>query len=124
MRFADSIASLSVALITMTLTLTRSSALVTPIKWAPLVALVRGVNRGLAACLSMLIGLQHREKFVPDQLAQYLFLLDSGELDKLLVDGPSQPLTRRSKILGLVLNAAGLTLLVLVINRFETSMQG
>jgi len=70
----------------------------------------------------MFTGLQSLEEFRADHPAQYQRLLDSGELEKLLVDGPSQPMTRRSKILGLVLIAAGLTLLVLVINGFVTSL--
>ena len=72
----------------------------------------------------MFTGLQSLEEFRADHPAQYQRLLDSGELEKLLVDGPSQPMTRRSKILGLVLIAAGLTLLVLVINGFVTSLHG
>jgi cytochrome b subunit of formate dehydrogenase len=71
----------------------------------------------------MFTGLQSLEEFRADHPAQYQRLLDSGELDKLLVDGPSQPMTRRSKILGLVLIAAGLTLLVLVVNGFITSLE-
>jgi len=71
----------------------------------------------------MFTGLQSLEEFRADHPAQYQRLLDSGELEKLLVDGPSQPMTRRSKILGLVLIAAGLTLLVLVINGFVTGLQ-
>jgi thiosulfate reductase cytochrome b subunit len=72
----------------------------------------------------MFTGLQSLEEFRADHPAQYQRLLDSGELDKLLVDGPSQPMTRRSKILGLVLIAAGLTLLVLVVNGFVTGLHG
>jgi cytochrome b subunit of formate dehydrogenase len=71
----------------------------------------------------MFTGLQSLEEFRADHPAQYQRLLDSGELEKLLVDGPSQPMTRRSKILGLVLIAAGLTLLVLVVNGFITSLE-
>jgi len=70
----------------------------------------------------MFTGLQSLEEFRADHPAQYQRLLDSGELEKLLVDGPSQPMTRRSKILGLVLIAAGLTLLVLVINGFVSGL--
>jgi cytochrome b subunit of formate dehydrogenase len=70
----------------------------------------------------MFTGLQSLEEFRADHPAQYQRLLDSGELEKLLVNGPSQPMTRRSKILGLVLIAAGLTLLVLVVNGFVTSL--
>ena len=71
----------------------------------------------------MFTGLQSLEEFRADHPAQYQRLLDSGELEKLLVDGPSQPMTRRSKILGLLLIAAGLALLVLVINGFVTGLE-
>jgi thiosulfate reductase cytochrome b subunit len=72
----------------------------------------------------MFTGLQSVEEFRADHPAQYQRLLDSGELEKMLVDGPSQPVTRRFKILGLVLIAGGLTLLVLVINGFINSLHG
>ncbi len=68
----------------------------------------------------MFTGTQSLEEFRSDHPAQYQRLVDSGELEKFLVDAPSQPMTRGSKILGLALIAAGLTLLVLVINGFVT----
>jgi cytochrome b subunit of formate dehydrogenase len=71
----------------------------------------------------MVSGLQPLEAFRAEHPAQYQRLMYSGELDRLLVDGPSQPLTPRSRILALVLIAAGLTLLVLVVNRFVTGLQ-
>ncbi len=49
-----------------------------------------------------------------DHPAQYYRLMESGELEKHLVDLPSRPLTLGSNILGLVLISMGLTLLVLV----------
>ena len=68
----------------------------------------------------MFTGTQSLEEFRADHPAQYQRLVDSGELETLLVEAPSQPMARASKILGLVLIAAGLTLLVLVINGFLT----
>jgi cytochrome b subunit of formate dehydrogenase len=62
----------------------------------------------------MFTGTQSLEEFRRDHGAQYQRLVDSGELEKYLVDQPSQPMTRGSKILGLILIAIGLTLLVLV----------
>jgi hypothetical protein len=38
----------------------------------------------------------------------------TGQLEKFLVDAPSAPFTRASKILGLVLIAIGLSLLVMI----------
>lgn len=72
----------------------------------------------------MFTGLQSLEEFRADHPAQYLRLLESGELEKLLVDGPSRPMTIGSKILGLVLIAVGLTLLVLVLNGFISGLHG
>lgn len=68
----------------------------------------------------MFTGTQSLEEFRADHPAQYQRLVDSGELEKFLVDAPSQPMKRGSKILGLTLIAVGLTLLVLVINGFLT----
>jgi len=62
----------------------------------------------------MFTGTQSIEEFRHDHPAQYQRLVDAGELEKYLVDAPSAPLARGSKILGLVLIAAGLILLVLV----------
>ena len=68
----------------------------------------------------MFTGTQSLEEFRADHPAQYQRLMESGELEKFLVDAPSQPMRRGSKILGLTLIAVGLTLLVLVINGFLT----
>jgi hypothetical protein len=62
----------------------------------------------------MFTGTQSLEEFRHDHPAQYQRMAASGELQKLLVDAPSRPMTRGSKILGLILIAIGLTLLVLV----------
>jgi len=66
----------------------------------------------------MFTGTQSLEEFRNDHPAQYQRLVDSGELEKLLVDGPSRPMTLGSKILGLTLIAVGLLLLTLVIVGF------
>ena len=49
---------------------------------------------------------------------EYDRLIESGELDNYLVDAPSGPMARGSKILGAVLITVGLTLLTLVILGF------
>ena len=66
----------------------------------------------------MFTGTQSLEEFRADHPAQYQRLVDAGELDKYLVDGPSRPMTLGSKILGLSLIAIGLILLTLVIIGF------
>jgi len=62
----------------------------------------------------MFTGVQSLEEFRRDHAAQYQRLVDSGQLEKYLVDAPSRPMTLGSRILGLTLIAIGLTLLVLV----------
>jgi hypothetical protein len=54
------------------------------------------------------------EEFARDHALEYQRLLESGELDKHLVDAPTRPMTRASTILGFTLIAFGLTLLTLV----------
>ncbi|MGE5492474.1 MAG: cytochrome C [Actinomycetota bacterium] len=54
------------------------------------------------------------EEFKRDHPAHYQRLVASGELEKYLVDAPSRPLRLGSIALGLVLIAAGFTLLTLV----------
>ncbi|MDD5472491.1 MAG: cytochrome C, partial [Sideroxydans sp.] len=62
----------------------------------------------------MFTGAQSMEEFRRDHPAQYQRLVDSGELEKYLVDAPSLPMTLGSKLLGIALILVGLTLLVLV----------
>ena len=62
----------------------------------------------------MFTGTQSLEEFRMDHPAYYQRLVDSGELEKYLVDAPSNRMTRYSKILGLSLLAFGLLLLVLI----------
>jgi len=46
--------------------------------------------------------------------------VETGELDKYLVDAPSKPMTTGSKVLGFTLIAIGLALLTLVLVGFFT----
>jgi cytochrome b subunit of formate dehydrogenase len=61
------------------------------------------------------------EEFKREHTEHYNRLVESGELEKYLVDAPSGRMTRASKILGLTLISIGLTLLVLVIIGFVGS---
>jgi cytochrome b subunit of formate dehydrogenase len=70
----------------------------------------------------MFTGTVSIEEFRREHTAQYNRLVQSGELDKYLVDAPSRPMTRGSKILGLTLIAIGLTLLVFVVTGFITEL--
>lgn len=63
-------------------------------------------------------------EFQRDRMGHYNRLVESGELEKFLVETPSQRMTKASKILGLILIASGLTLLVLVIIGFVGSISG
>jgi cytochrome b subunit of formate dehydrogenase len=71
----------------------------------------------------MFTGTQSLEEFRREHAAQYERLVASGELEKCLVDPPTAPLRRGSKILGLTLIGIGLTLLVLVIMGFVQGLQ-
>lgn len=62
----------------------------------------------------MFTGTQSLAEFRREHPAQYRRLVEAGELEKYLVNAPSQPFTIGSKVLGLALIALGLTLLVLV----------
>jgi cytochrome b subunit of formate dehydrogenase len=62
----------------------------------------------------MFTGVQSLEEFKREHTEQYRRLVETGELEKYLVDAPSRPMTRGSRILGLVLIACGLALLILV----------
>ena len=70
----------------------------------------------------MFTGTMSLDEFRREHGAQYQRLLDSGELDKYLVKAPSAGFTFKSRILGLVLIAMGLTLLALVFNGFYHSL--
>ena len=58
------------------------------------------------------------EEFKREHSAQYARLIETGQLEKQLVDTPPHALTLGSKILGLTLITIGLTLLVMVITGF------
>ena len=68
----------------------------------------------------MFTGTQSIEEFRADHPAQYLRLVESGELEKYLVDAPSRQMHVGSVILGLTLISVGLTLLTLVAIGFFT----
>ncbi len=66
----------------------------------------------------MFTGSQSLGEFRHDHPAHYQRMVDSGELQKYLVDAPSPQMRKGSVILGLTLIAIGLVLLVLVITGF------
>jgi cytochrome b subunit of formate dehydrogenase len=68
--------------------------------------------------ISMFTGAVPLDEFRREHKLEYQRLLDSGELDKYLVDSPSKPMTTGSKILGATLIIIGLGLLMLVILGF------
>jgi hypothetical protein len=68
----------------------------------------------------MFTGTQSLEEFKRDHTLQYNRLVETGQLEKYLVDAPSRPMTLGSKILGLVLIAIGLGLLIIVAIGFFT----
>ncbi|MGZ5228094.1 MAG: formate dehydrogenase subunit gamma, partial [Burkholderiales bacterium] len=72
----------------------------------------------------MFTGAVPLEEFKREHTLEYQRLVESGELEKHLVDAPSRPMTVGSRILGLTLIAFGLTLLVLVVIGFVGSLRG
>ena len=72
--------------------------------------------------LVMFTGTAPLEEYKRDHPLEYQRLLDSGELEKHLVDAPSQPMTKASTVLGFTLIAFGLILLTLVGVGFFTSL--
>ncbi len=64
----------------------------------------------------MFTGAVPLEEFRREHALEYRRLVESGELQKYLVDAPSRPFTLGSKVLGFTLIAIGLTLLVLVVH--------
>jgi len=62
----------------------------------------------------MFTGTQSLEEFRREHRAQYDRLLETGQLEKYLVNAPSRPMTLGSKILGIVLISCGLALLIIV----------
>ncbi len=72
----------------------------------------------------MFTGAVSLEEFKREHWAEYQRLVDSGELEKHLVDVPSKPMTIGSRILGLLLLGFGFTLLTLVIIGFFSHTGG
>lgn len=62
------------------------------------------------------------EEFRREHPLEYRRLLQEGRLEQYLVDAPSAPMTRNSKILGAALITIGLFLLVLVLSGFLAHM--
>ena len=67
---------------------------------------------------TMFTGRVPLEIYKHEHRREYDRLVESGELDKYLVAAPSGPMSRGSKVLGIVLIATGLTLLALVVLGF------
>ncbi|MBK7613511.1 MAG: cytochrome c3 family protein [Vitreoscilla sp.] len=70
----------------------------------------------------MFTGSMSVEHFARDHAVQYKRLVDSGELQKYLVDAPSKPMHVGSRILGFVLISFGLLLLLLIVNGFFSGL--
>jgi hypothetical protein len=66
----------------------------------------------------MFTGRMPLEEYKREHAIEYQRLVDTNQLDKYLVDAPSQPMTTGSKILGFTLMACGLILLYMVISGF------
>ena len=66
----------------------------------------------------MFTGAVPLDEFRREHMLEYRRLLKDGLLEKYLVDAPSAPMTRYSKILGGSLIIIGLSLLVLVLTGF------
>jgi len=66
----------------------------------------------------MFTGSMPVEEFRREHALQYKRMVESGELEKYLVDAPSRPMATGSKALGLLLLAIGLVLLILVFSGF------
>jgi cytochrome b subunit of formate dehydrogenase len=72
----------------------------------------------------MFTGAMPLEEFKREHMLEYRRLAEQGELDKYLVDAPSRPMTRASKLLGATLILIGLALLVLVLIGFLQNIFG
>ncbi|MDH3289227.1 MAG: cytochrome c3 family protein [Betaproteobacteria bacterium] len=64
------------------------------------------------------------EEFKREHTLEYKRLVQTGQLEKYLVDAPSQPMTLGSTLLGFTLIGVGLTLLVLVFVGFAGVLNG
>ena len=74
--------------------------------------------------LVMFTGSMPLETFKREHRVEYNRLVAAGELEKHLVDAPSEPMTLGSKILGFALIAFGLLLLVLVLSGILRDLMG
>ena len=72
----------------------------------------------------MFTGSMPLEKFRREHSIEYERLVRTGQLDKYLVEAPSQPMKLGSQIFGFALMACGLILLVLILSGFVRSMIG
>jgi cytochrome b subunit of formate dehydrogenase len=72
----------------------------------------------------MFTGSMPLEEFKRGHRVEYNRLVASGELEKYLVDAPSQPMTRGAKVLGFTLITIGLVLLVFVLTGLYGHMTG
>lgn len=66
----------------------------------------------------MFTGCVPLHEYKHEHSVDYQRLVDSGELEKYLVDPPSRKMTLASKVLGTILIVIGLVELVLVLNGF------
>ncbi len=72
----------------------------------------------------MFTGTVALDEFRREHALEYQRLTESGELSKYLVDAPSRPMTRASRVLGLTLICFGLILLIFVVVGFLGSLHG
>ena len=72
--------------------------------------------------ISMFTGVVPLEDYIHEHTIEYRRLVERGELEKYLVDAPSQPMTSFAKVLGTILILTGLLLLVLVLAGFLRSV--
>jgi hypothetical protein len=70
----------------------------------------------------MFTGSMPLEEFRKEHTVEYDRLVKTGQLEKYLVEAPSQPMTLASKILGFTLILCGLILLVMVATGFAGSL--
>ncbi len=70
----------------------------------------------------MFTGAMSLEDFKREHALEYQRLVETGELEKHLIDAPSGPMTLGSKILGITLISVGLILLILVVVGFTGSV--
>ena len=72
--------------------------------------------------LVMFTGSMPIEEFKREYGVEYKRLMETGELEKYLVNEPAQPMTFGSKVLGFTLVAIGLVLLVMMVIGFAEKL--